>query len=186
MNKLKLLHKKIRVCKKCDLWKRRTHVVPGEGPSNAKIMFIGEAPGRTEDESGRPFVGRAGKLLTELIESMEISRESVFITSIIKCRPPKNRKPKQKEIDTCLPYLHEQIEIIKPAVIVLLGNTAIKTVLNRREGVSKIHGQTIHLGGRTYFLTFHPAAGIRSTKRKEQLKSDFKRLNKMLKKYKIR
>lgn len=179
--KLSPLHKKIRICKKCELWKTRTNAVPGEGSSNAKVMFIGEAPGRVEDKTGRPFVGRAGKLLTELIESTTLKRKDVFITSPIKCRPPRNRKPKQKEIDACMPYLQKQIEIINPKIIILLGNTAIKTILGKMDGINKIHGKAINRRGRIYFLTFHPAAGVRSTTKKEQLKKDFKKVKEIIK-----
>lgn len=177
---LEKLHAKIRVCRKCDLWRSRTKAVPGEGSSRAKIMFIGEAPGRVEDYTGRPFVGRAGKLLTELIGSIGLKRKDVFITSPIKCRPPKNRKPKQKEIDTCMPYLKKQIEIINPRAIVLLGNTAIKTILDKMEGINKIHGESMRKDGRLYFLTFHPAAGIRATRNKLKLQEDFSRLKKLI------
>ncbi len=183
--RLNQLHRKTRVCKKCGLYKTRTHAVPGEGLSRAKIMFIGEAPGRTEDETGRPFIGRCGKLLTELIESMGLKRKSTFITSPVKCRPPKNRKPKQKEIDTCMPYLEKQIKIIKPKVIVLLGNTAIKTILGKMDGINKIHGKTVRRDGSLYFLTFHPAAGIRATRNKVKLQQDFKKLKNLLHRNKL-
>jgi len=181
MNKeLNLLHKKIRACKKCSLWKTRTSAVPGEGSSNAKIMFIGLSPGATEDKTGKPFVGRAGKLLDELLNSIKLRRKDVFITSVLRCHPPKNRLPKAKEVAACLPYLQKYIEIINPRIIVLLGNVAIKTVLGKMNGINKIHGKTMRRDGKTYFLTFHPAAGIRATRTKIKLQQDFEKLKNLL------
>lgn len=190
LRKLERLNRIIRRCEKCELWKTRTKAVPGEGPANAKIMFIGEAPGRIEDEIGRPFVGRAGELLNELIEFAGLKRENVFITSPIKCRPPKNRKPKASEIEACLPYLQKQIGIVNPKIIVLLGNTAIKTILSkldcgRIDGINKIHGKTVCRDGKIYFLTFHPAAGIRAKRTKRKLLRDFKILKNLLKRNKL-
>lgn len=180
MNKeLNLLHEKIRICKKCDLWKTRTKAVPGEGPADAKIMFIGLCPGATEDRIGRPFVGRAGKLLDELLQSINLERSKAFITSVLKSRTPNNRQPKSDEIEACLPYLKKQIELINPKIIVLLGNTAIKTVLSKMDnvnGINKIHGKTFRRGDKIYFTTFHPAAGIRGTGTKLKLFEDFKKL----------
>lgn len=178
--KLEKLHAKIRQCEKCRLYKTRKNAVPGEGPENAEIMFLGEAPGRVEDETGRPFVGRCGQLLTELIESIGLERKGVFITSPVKCRPPNNRRPKRDEIETCMPYLERQIEIIDPKIIVLLGNTAISTILGKMDGINKIHGNVVHRDGKIYFLTFHPAAGIRATRNKVKLHQDFKRLKNLL------
>jgi len=179
---LEKLHSKIRVCKKCDLY-RNGNAVPGEGAADAKIIFIGEAPGRTEAETGRPFVGRAGRLLTELIESIGLKRKGVFITSPVKHRPPGNRKPKQNEIDVCMPYLTKQIEIINPRVIVLLGSTAMYALLGKKIGkITDMHGKVIRQDGIIYFPTFHPAAGLRSAKiKKKQLEQDFKKLKKIVK-----
>jgi uracil-DNA glycosylase len=157
--------------------------VPGEGPVNAKFMFVGEAPGREENLSGLPFIGRSGKFLTKLIESARLKRERCFISSIIKHRPPKNRKPKKEEISICFPYLENQIKIIKPEIIVLLGQTAFsaffpkKTLKNfrgkfvtlrRAQGDKKITAD--------FFITYHPAAGIRFVKMKKILEKDFKKL----------
>ena len=144
------LHMQIEVCQKCDLYKNGC-AVPGEGNAKADIIFIGEAPGRVESETGRPFVGRAGKLLTSLIELIGLNRRDVFITSIVKHRPPKNRKPTQSEIDVCLPYLHEQIKNIKPRIIVLLGTTALCAVLGKKIGkITDIHGRIIKRDNLTY------------------------------------
>ncbi len=175
------LNTQIRACEKCDLCENGL-AVPGEGSVDAEVMFIGEAPGRVESETGRPFVGPAGHFLTELIESIGRRREDVFITSVVKHRPPMNRKPTQKEINACLPYLKEQIEIIKPKVIVLLGSTALNAVLGKEVGkITALHGRTVERGGIIYFITFHPAAGLRSVDVvRKQLKEDFKKLGSLL------
>jgi DNA polymerase len=170
---------KIRVCKSCDLWKTRTNAVPGEGPSNAKIMFVGLAPGSEEDLKGKPFVGRAGKMLDMLLNSIKLRRESVFITSVLKCHPPRNRIPKKKEIDACKTFLEQQIEAIKPKIIVLLGGVASETLLNEKK-ISELHGKSITKDGVIYFPTFHPAAGLRFPKIKEKLERDFKRLKRLI------
>lgn len=174
------LHEEIRRCKKCRLYRTRANVVPGEGPENAKIMFIGLCPGATEDRIGRPFVGRAGKLLDELLQSIELKRNEVFITSVLKCRTPENRLPKSNEVKACDPYLQKQIEILSPRIIVLLGNTAVKTILNKKIGVNKIHGKVVRRDSVIYFPTFHPAAGIRSTRNNQKLFKDFKKLKKLI------
>jgi len=178
-SKLKRLHRKISYCKKCDLWKTRQRVVPGEGPINAKIMIIGQAPGKEEDRSGKPFVGRAGQFLNQLLKLAKIKRKKIFITSPIKCFPPKNRKPTQKEIKACLPYLKEQIEIINPQRFILLGEVAFKTFFPKKE-LSSFRGRWITLqwaqGKKRYFPTYHPAAGLRFPKIKKTLERDFQKI----------
>lgn len=171
---------KIGKCRKCPLYKTANHAVPGEGDPKAKIMFIGEAPGRNEDETGRPFVGRAGKLLDELLESINIKRQSVFITSIIKHRPPKNRPPKYAEIKECTHWLDLQINTIKPELIVTLGRFAMEYFLPE-EQISLIHGKIVEKGYLHLFPVYHPAAGLRSTKNKRRLFEDFKKLKRYLK-----
>lgn len=173
MNALEQLHKEIQKCEKCPLHASRTNAVPGEGPIDAKLMFVGEAPGAKEDETGRPFVGRSGKLLTEVIEGIGLKRDEVFITSILKSRPPKNRAPKSKEKKLCLPYLEKQIEIIDPNVIVLLGRVAIFTLIGPWK-LGEAHGRFYEGGGHTYFMTYHPAAALRFPEIKEVMKQDFK------------
>jgi len=158
---LETLHRKIRSCRKCRLWKTRKNAVPGEGNPDAEIMFIGQAPGRAEDASGRPFVGRAGKLLDELLAEAGLKREDVFITSVLKCFPPKNRLPKKDETESCNPYLLEQIKLIKPKTIILLGNIAINTMLGNIGKLEDIHGRKTRKGGITYVPTYHPAAAVR-------------------------
>jgi len=157
-------------CNKCRLSKTRTHAVPGEGPLNAKIMFIGQAPGKEEDRRGRPFVGRAGQFLNKLLEKNKIERKKVFITSCVKCFPPKNRIPKKSELEACWPYLLKQIELINPKIVVLMGNIA------QRYKNKKI------LKNRNVIKTYHPAAGMRFPKIKKQMTADFRKLKQTLSK----
>jgi len=165
LNCLKMLHAKIMKCQKCPLSQLRTKAVPGEGSIGAKIMFIGQAPGREEDKTGRPFVGRAGKFLDELFQANGISREEVFLTGSVKCFPPDNRVPKREELLACKPYLIEQIVLVNPRMVVFLGNVAQKFLLNEEI-----------LKGRIIFFTYHPAAGMRFPKIKEKMAEDFNRL----------
>jgi uracil-DNA glycosylase family 4 len=169
---LEELHEIIRKCTLCALHETRTNAVPGEGPVTSRVMFIGEAPGAREDESGQPFVGRSGELLTSMIQEIGLSRETVFITSILKSRPPKNRTPTQAEISACRPYLEQQIEIINPQVIVLLGGVAISSLVGPWK-VSEAHGRFYEFKNRTYFLTYHPAAALRFPKTKAAMRRDF-------------
>ena len=170
---LKALQEAIVSCTLCPLSESRTNTVPGEGSPNARLFFVGEAPGAKEDETGKPFVGRSGKLLTTLIGEIGLSREDVFISSILKCRPPNNRLPKRSERETCRPYIEKQIELINPRVIVLLGGTAISSMVGPWK-VTEAHGTFFEAQGRTYFMTFHPAAALRSTGVKELMRADFK------------
>ncbi len=174
---LEELHEKIRKCTLCPLHKTRIHAVPGEGPASSHVMFVGEAPGAREDESGKPFVGRSGELLISLIQEIGLSRETVFITSILKSRPPKNRTPTQIEVNACRPYLEKQIEIINPKVIVLLGGVAISSLVGPWK-VSEAHGKFYETEGRTYFMTYHPAAALRFPNVKDAMKEDLKLLSK--------
>ncbi len=167
------LHKKICVCQLCDLALSRRVAVPGEGPCPSRIMLIGEAPGKYEDESGRPFVGRAGKLLDEALIKAGIKRNDVFITSVIKCRPPENRKPKRCEIDACNPYLMAQMEILSPNVVCLMGNVAAQTVLGS-QGIAALRGKIF--SGR-FLVTFHPAAVLRNRNLMDAFISDLKKAN---------
>lgn len=131
----------VRKCCKCGLGSSRTHAVPGEGNPNARIMFVGEAPGADEDAQGRPFVGRAGQLLDKIIEACGLKRQDVFIGNVLKCRPPENRDPRAEEIISCLPYLQRQIEIINPEIIVALGAHAARTLLNTAESIGQLRGR---------------------------------------------
>ncbi|MFH1894546.1 MAG: uracil-DNA glycosylase [Patescibacteria group bacterium] len=173
------ISRKIKNCKKCVLYKEAKNAVFGQGPVNSRIMFVGESPGREEDLSGLPFVGRSGKFLTKLIERAGLKREKVFITSVIKHRPPKNRKPKKEEARLCLPYLESQIEIINPKTIVLLGQTAFSAFFPK-EKLKYFRGKTINKTGRRFFVTYHPAAGIRFQKIRTLLQRDFIRFRRNL------
>ncbi|MBD3405839.1 MAG: uracil-DNA glycosylase [Candidatus Lokiarchaeota archaeon] len=162
----------IQKCTKCPLHKTRKNAVPGEGPDNARLMFVGEAPGATEDRTGLPFVGRSGKLLVSLLENIGLSREDVYITSILKSRPPKNRSPKKSEIEACFPFLERQINLIKPEIIVLLGGVAISSIIGPWK-LSEAHGKFYEGKGQKYFMTYHPAAALRFPKFRDIMMADF-------------
>jgi len=166
----------IRSCTLCPLHKTRTNAVPGEGPADAKIMFIGEAPGREEDIQGRPFVGPAGRYLNQLLALAGLSREQVFITNIVKCRPPGNREPRSEEAAACRPYLDGQIATICPRVICLLGRPATMALLDPSATMSRIHGQTFERDGIVYIPLYHPAAALHNQRLGPVLNDDFKRL----------
>ena len=178
--RLKKLNQEIRNCKKCPLWKTRKNTVPGEGPVNAKIMIVGQAPGAEEDKIGRPFVGRAGKFLNQLLKLAEIKREKIFLTAPVHCFPPKNRKPSKQEIKACLPYLKKQIEIINPQKFILLGEVAFSVFFPNKK-LGDYRGKLVKKDGREYFVTYHPAAGIRFQKFRKILEKDFKKIEKTIK-----
>ena len=171
---LDTLRKTVEACHLCGLSKTRTHVVFGEGNPNATLMFVGEGPGQMEDETGRPFVGRAGQLLTRIIETtLQMRREEVYIANIVKCRPPKNRVPTEEEATTCIPYLHKQIEIVDPKIIVALGATSYRYLSGDHHGsISKIRGEFIDFGGRTLLATFHPSYLLRNPSAKKMVYYD--------------
>jgi DNA polymerase len=149
-------------CTRCRLCEQRTHIVFGVGDPNAKLMFIGEGPGQDEDEQGEPFVGRAGKLLTKIIEAMGLSRETVYIANIVKCRPPENRKPQLDEMATCIPFLHAQIAAIRPKVIVALGASAVEGLTGEQKvPITKRRGQFVELQGIPVMQTYHPSYILR-------------------------
>jgi DNA polymerase len=176
-------------CKRCDLWKTRNNPVPGEGSVTAKVMFIGEAPGYNEDMQGRPFVGKAGGIFDELLHSVELKREEIYIANILKCRPPKNRDPLEEEIKTCTPYLDKQIACIKPSVVATLGNFATSFILKKykllTEKIGKVHGKiyTIKNSSFTCIIIpmYHPAAAVYNPKLKLMLIEDFNSIKKILK-----
>lgn len=177
------LEKQILNCKKCNLYKTRINPVIGEGSLNARIMFIGEAPGFNEDKQGKPFVGQSGKILDKLLESINLKREEIYIANILKCRPPENRNPSNQEILSCSNYLNKQIEIIKPKVICCLGNFATDFILKRFnlkkeiQGISKIHGKVFNvstLSGKIKIIPlYHPAVATYNMNMFETLKKDF-------------
>jgi len=152
----------IAACVKCKLCERRTNTVPGEGPATARLVVIGEGPGKTEDETGRPFVGRAGELLTKILEAIKLPREQVFICNVVKCRPPENRLPQYDEIAACLPYLYRQIELVKPKVILAMGGTAAQSVLNTKQSLGSLRNQVHRFRGTPVIVTYHPAALLRN------------------------
>jgi DNA polymerase len=164
-------------CQRCKLAKMgRTQVVFGTGNPNASIMFVGEAPGFNEDQKGEPFVGAAGKLLDKLLESAGLSRSQVYIANVIKCRPPNNRDPEPDEVETCKPFLLEQIAEIKPALVCTLGNWATQTILERKVPITKVKGAAIKLDRFVVFPLLHPAAALHQGNLLETLKEDFKKL----------
>jgi len=152
----------IAACRKCKLCDGRTNTVPGEGPPNARLVVIGEGPGRTEDETGRPFVGRAGELLTKILEAIKLPREQVFICNIVKCRPPENRLPQYDEIAACLPFLYRQIELVKPTVILAMGGTAAQSLLSTKQSLGALRNQVHRFRGIPVIITYHPAALLRN------------------------
>jgi len=171
----------VRNCKKCGLWKTRKNPVVGEGSLHPKVMFVGEAPGLNEDIEGRPFVGRAGKILDELLESIGLERSEIYITNVLKCRPPGNRDPQPEEIRKCTPYLDRQISLLKPKIIVTLGNFATSYVLEKfglkPENIGRVHGEVFEI--RNLFLRtkaipmYHPASALRNPSLIDTLSSDF-------------
>lgn len=185
---LKEIEKEIYLCQECKLSKFRSNAVPGEGNLHSEIMFIGEAPGRDEDLQGRPFVGEAGKLLTSLMESVKIKREEVYISNVVKCRPPNNRGPEKEEIEKCNPYLIAQIGIITPSVICTLGNFALKTLVSEDLSISKVHGEIFEKDGIIYFPMYHPAAVLHRNSKmmKEIMLGDFKKLTNLLRARRIK
>jgi DNA polymerase len=179
---LEALAAQIRVCTKCPLSQSRTLAVPGEGKASARVMLIGEAPGREEDKSGRPFVGAAGRFLDTVLEGSGIDRDDLFITNIVKCRPPNNRTPRVGEVETCVSnYLFEQIETINPRLIVLLGGVAARKMLGVKS-VDEARGRVIERDGRQYLVGYHPAVRFYREDLGEKVKEDFALLKRVLKK----
>jgi len=152
----------VAACTRCRLCESRTHTVPGEGPGDARLVVVGEGPGRTEDETGRPFVGRAGELLTKILGAIDLPREQVFICNIVKCRPPENRTPQFDEVAACVPYLYRQIEMLKPKVILAMGSTAAQTLLNSKQSLGAMREKLHRFRGIPVIVTYHPAALLRN------------------------
>jgi DNA polymerase len=152
----------VAACRKCGLCDARNNTVPGEGPATARLVVVGEGPGRTEDETGRPFVGKAGELLTKILAAINLPREQVFICNVVKCRPPENRLPAYDEIAACVPYLHRQIELVKPKVILAMGGTAAQTLLNTKQSLGSLRNQIHRFRGIPLVVTYHPAALLRN------------------------
>ena len=172
---LKEIAVEVSTCTKCDLCKTRTKAVPGEGNPHAKIMFIGEGPGYHEDKQGRPFVGPAGQFLDELLASINLKRADVFITNVVKCRPPDNRDPLPAEIEACSDYLKRQIAAIQPKVIVTLGRHSMAQFFGS-EKISAIHGRARKVDGYLCIAMYHPAAGLHQASLKDTIRADFKKI----------
>jgi uracil-DNA glycosylase family 4 len=177
LEQVEQVNREVRQCTKCELHKGRKNAVPGDGNVRTEIMFVGEAPGQEEDRQGRPFVGSAGKLLSQLLLSVGLRREDVYITNIVKCRPPENRPPRVGEISACSEYLERQISIINPKTICPMGNIALKRFVGKEASISKVHGQHIpSKDKRVIYPLYHPAAALYVGGLKSVLEEDFKKL----------
>jgi uracil-DNA glycosylase family 4 len=178
---LEKVAREVAQCTHCELQYSRKHAVPGEGPADAEIMFIGEGPGFHENEQGRPFVGAAGRYLEELLESINLKRNDVFITNVVKCRPPGNRDPQAEELSACNGYLERQIHAINPKVIVTLGRFSMAKFLPNAK-ISEVHGQAMNIRGRLVVAMYHPAAALHQRSLKATIEADFARLPEMIEK----
>jgi len=172
---LERLAAEVAQCTKCLLHRGRTHAVPGEGPEDADIMFVGEGPGFHEDQQGRPFVGAAGQFLEELLESIGLTREDVFITNVVKCRPPGNRDPLPQEINACKAYLDRQIELIDPVVVVTLGRFSMARAFPKAR-ISRVHGEPRKIDGIVYYPMYHPAAALHRPSLRPTVEADVRRI----------
>lgn len=183
---LEKISQEIFICQKCQLCQKRLQAVPGNGNIFSRLMFVGEGPGKNEDEQGIPFVGRAGKFLDELLASIDLTRAQVFVTNVVKCRPPENRDPLPEEVTACWPYLMAQIKIIQPLLIIPLGRHAMYRFLPETFKISDIHGQAKKMINsqtgefQTYFPLYHPAAALYNPTLRATLISDFKKIPKVL------
>lgn len=173
------LNERIAACTACHLCEGRTQTVPGDGNPSAELLFIGEAPGFYEDQQGRPFVGAAGRVLDQLLAEIDLTRADIFITNVVKCRPPQNRDPQPDEIASCEPYLSAQIAGIRPKMIVTLGRFAMQYFLPGA-GISRTHGQPAHVGAQLIYPLYHPAAGLRNSAMREALRADFQQIPALL------
>lgn len=167
-------------CEKCELCKTRTNCVFGTGNRNAKVLFVGEAPGENEDLSGKPFVGRAGQLLDKFFYAVGISREDVYIANILKCRPPKNRDPRPEEEDACIGYLREQVRLISPKMIVCLGRISAQRLIDKDYRITKEHGTWVQRGNFLITAVYHPALLLRDPRKKEEMLEDMKKIKQKL------
>ncbi len=179
MSALSELYKEISNCRQCELARQRTKVVPGEGAEDAVIAFIGEAPGWHEDQQGRPFVGPAGQFLDELLASIKLKRQQVYICNVLKCRPPGNRDPLPMEIKTCQQWLDRQLQLLHPKMIVTLGRYSMAKFFPG-ETISKIHGKARKEGGLIYFAMYHPAAALHQQKLRETIQADMLKIPALL------
>jgi len=179
LKSIEQIRKQVVSCTKCELCKTRKNAVPGKGNKNSDLVFIGEAPGRSEDKAGEPFVGAAGKKLSAALEDSGLSRDSVYITNVVKCRPPNNRVPTIQEKESCKNYLDSELELIKPKIICVMGNTAFNSLLGGNN-ILQNRGKLLKKDGKLYFITIHPAATIYNQSLIKELKKDMKTLVKTL------
>lgn len=179
MSEIEQIAAEVKACQRCPLARGRTNAVPGEGPSDAEIMFIGEGPGFHEDRQGRPFVGASGKLLEDLLGSIGMTRDQVFIANVVKCRPPENRDPLPAEIEACSPYLDRQEAAIQPRIVVTLGRFSMQRYFPG-QSITRIHGQVKLKGNTAYVPMFHPAAALRNPQWMTEIRTDFARLPALL------
>jgi uracil-DNA glycosylase family 4 len=179
MSELEELYAQIRACTRCPLAQSRTRAVPGEGPENAAIMFIGEAPGFHEDKTGRPFVGAAGRFLEELLANIGMKREQVYIANVIKCRPPGNRDPLLNEIEACKPYLDRQIELIQPRMVITLGRFSMARWFPAAK-ISAVHGKPRKIDNTLYYPMFHPAAALHQPRFRQTIEQDMAKIPQLL------
>lgn len=178
---LETLAKSLHNCQRCKLANLgRSQVVFGVGNPHASVMFVGEAPGFNEDQKGEPFVGAAGKLLNDLLQSANLSRDEIYIANVIKCRPPNNRDPEPDEVETCKPFLLQQIQLIRPQLVCTLGNWATQTLLERKVGITKVKAQAFYMKDFVLFPLLHPAAALHQGNLLGTLKEDFKKLKEFL------
>jgi len=173
------LYEEIAGCQRCILAQSRKNPVPGEGPQNAQVLFIGEGPGFHEDQQGRPFVGAAGHFLEELLAEIGLTREDVYICNVIKCRPPQNRDPLPEEIEACKPFLDRQIEIISPQMVVTLGRFSMERYFPGAK-ISQVHGQPRKIGGIIYYPMYHPAAALHQPKWRQVVQDDMSKIPQIL------
>ena len=171
--RLERLHRAVRGCTRCGLHATRTNAVPGAGPCPAEIMIVGEAPGFNEDLQGKPFVGQAGKLLDTLLVGIGLRREDVYITNVLKCRPPQNRDPMPNEAEACAPYLSAQLKLVGPRVVIVLGRHALERLLPGQGPISRVHGQMVDRDGIKYVAVYHPAAALHNGALVADLQADF-------------
>jgi uracil-DNA glycosylase family 4 len=179
VTELQALAEEVARCTKCLLHRGRTKTVPGEGPANAEIMFIGEAPGFHEDQQGRPFVGAAGKFLEDLLANIKLTRQDVYIANVIKCRPPGNRDPLPDEIEACKPYLDRQIDLIQPKIVVTLGRFSMARAFPKAR-ISQIHGQPRKISSIVYYPMYHPAAALHQPSLRRTIEEDMQRIPQLI------
>jgi len=169
----------VKACRACPLSATRKNAVPGEGGGRKGIVLVGEAPGAKEDAQGRPFVGQAGKILDGMLKRNGVLREEVFITNVVKCRPPRNRPPKPAEVAACRPYIERQLELLEPAAVCPMGNSATRALLDPKANITNVHGKAVERGGLVFFPLYHPAATLYNRRLLKGLEEDFSSLGKM-------